>query len=93
MLLRGTVDFTFFYICRYVEDPYKGYTEETHFYYHPKDLPWNSTKELPDHYKYAINRYKKGNQLRKNRRIEHEKIINSYRQKPLPSTKDGFFFA
>ena len=78
---------------RYVDDPYKGYTEEAHFYYHPKDLPGNTLKKPDDYHKYAVRRYNITNRLRRNRRHEHPGIITSYRQKPITKKATYFWFA
>uniref|UniRef100_H2ZDW5 Large ribosomal subunit protein bL35m n=1 Tax=Ciona savignyi TaxID=51511 RepID=H2ZDW5_CIOSA len=75
----------------YVEDPYKGYTDESLFYYHPASLPGNTTDELDDHYRYGIRRINRGKELLKQRKRGHGKHIkHCKRQKSLPNANRLF---
>lgn len=77
----------------YVEDPYKGYTEESLHHYHPADLPENlqHTKLPQDWAKYGLNRTKSGDARRKNRRLHNYGELKSNRQKPVPDPKNMRF--
>jgi len=77
----------------YVEDPYKGYTEESLHYYHPADLPENleATKLPQDWGKYGLNRSKSGDARRKNRKVWNYGALKSNRQKPVPDAKNMRF--
>ncbi|XP_076818879.1 uncharacterized protein LOC143464780 [Clavelina lepadiformis] len=74
----------------YVDDPYKGYTDESLFYYHPLKLPWNKKGKPDDHYKYALHRYRQSNILRIRRKKAHNEVIHSHRQKPIPPAHMGY---
>nr|XP_026691090.1 39S ribosomal protein L35, mitochondrial-like isoform X2 [Ciona intestinalis] len=69
----------------YVDDPYKGYTEESLFYYHPSQLPGNTTNQLRDHDRYAIRRIASGKVLKKQRKSRTEGENRYRRQKPIPN--------
>lgn len=73
----------------YVEDPYKGYTESSLFWYHPLDLPTNG-RELPKDYnrygprktklrKQAIAEMKEGNQFKSN--SNRQKLVPPFPEK------------
>ena len=82
--------FSFF---RYVDDPYKGYTPESLHYYHPSDLPENSSsiKKPEDFYKYGLNRNKSADARRKIRKTKNYGDLKSNRQKPIPSNNNMRF--
>lgn len=77
----------------YVEDPYKGYTEETLHHYHPAELAENvsAVKTPQDFYKYGLNRNKSGDARRKNRKLMNYGELKSNRQKTIPDTKSMRF--
>jgi len=77
----------------YVDDPYKGYTEETLHHYHPCDLPHNlsKTKTPEDFDKYGLHRSQAGDKERKQRKLRNYGAVKSNRQKPIPNTNNMRF--
>nr|CAB3263972.1 39S ribosomal protein L35, mitochondrial-like [Phallusia mammillata] len=69
----------------YVDDPYKGYTEESLFHYHPMDLPWNKSKtdESEINRNYGWRRTQRGNRNRIARKFAHKDPSGSHRRKPF----------
>lgn len=63
----------------YVADPYKGYTDYTQFWYHPLDLPNNSSKLPDDYYKYGLRKIlRRKREVLAAKRNRHQSIANKY---------------
>jgi len=71
-----------------VEDPYKGYNQYSLHWYHPLDLPENTSERPSDYYKYGIRRLWKKSQLRKKMKSHS---CDTNRIKLIPSAKNMRF--